>query len=52
MMKNIITEGLFQDIEDTKLRYLLTLSIESEQMPSWDDSLSLLLDEIDKSIFA
>ena len=45
-------EELYNKIEDTKLRYLLTLSAESEQMPGWDDSLSLLLAEIDKSIFA
>lgn len=45
-------QDLFNEIEDTKLRYLLTLSAESEQMPGWDDSLSLLLAEIDKSIFA
>ena len=45
-------QDLYQEIEDTKLRYLLTLSAESEQMPGWDDSLSLLLKEIDESIFA
>ena len=45
-------EELYKEIKDTKLRYLLTLSAESEQMPGWDDSLSLLLAEIDKSIFA
>lgn len=45
-------EELYNEIEDIKLQYLLTLSAESEQMPGWDDSLSLLLAEIEKSIFA
>ena len=44
-------QDLFNEIEDTKLRYLLTLSAESEQMPGRDDSLSLLLDEINKEIY-
>ena len=44
-------QDLFNEIEDTKLRYLLTISAESEQMSGRDDSLSLLLDEINKEIY-
>ena len=44
-------EDLYKEIEDTKLRYLLNLSAESEQMTGWDDSLSLLLAEINKEIY-
>lgn len=36
---------LYNEIEDTKLRYLLIISAESEQMSGWEDSLALLLEE-------
>ena len=46
MMNNTKIEGLYhniEEIEDNNLQYVLSISLESEQMSGWEDSLYLIL---------